>query len=535
MPQRTEYEALPGTRHDQYVLKIRQILDGLAQPGGTDFKKFRSSLRELGLWDKDKVEAMLSLIDLRWDRNEVQVGPLARKLHEAGRDPQEVQRLLFERLQEQNVLLVKYVAEALDVEAGGRLHSVHELYRMVTSYVYPGEHVRLPCFQAWMDWLAGSGFIRMVGIRWALSDMGLKLLPELRGMDVEEILEDLEEEAAGGALVHDEAAWGGLGDEAAAPSAVAASAPPGDEDDDLFADLPPEPEPPSEAAVAAAQQAFTDRFEDVPGEAPQAAHPAAGAGAGLGMMLHQPLGLGATLPMPGLLGDPAAVEELVEPIVRAWRQWATWPRFTAEALGVRRESPGDLLLLELGCVAVLIEGLEPQPQVFAFVERLRTASFFDNLAADGYGAAVEALGDLDREPWLRALATRLVHTAGVARRLSAEPGALERVRRAADGADAVALLRAELFGGAGREAPFWVLRELLRFGAVDDGPVRSASVVPTARLLHNAWRIGLVARPEVVSFEGLVAVSAAAAQLFGADGEALEVMDRALGLGAGRI
>ena len=60
----------------------------------------------------------------------------------------EVQELLFHRLRDENILLLKYVLEALDVEGGGRLHSVHELYRMITSYVYPGEYITLPSFQA---------------------------------------------------------------------------------------------------------------------------------------------------------------------------------------------------------------------------------------------------------------------------------------------------------------------------------------------------------------------------------------------------
>ena len=60
------------------------------------------------------------------------------------------------------------VLEALDVEQGGRLHSTHELHRMLTSYVYPGKHISLVDFQEWLVWAEAAGAIRFVGIRWGL-------------------------------------------------------------------------------------------------------------------------------------------------------------------------------------------------------------------------------------------------------------------------------------------------------------------------------------------------------------------------------
>ncbi|MGM0577469.1 MAG: hypothetical protein ACQEXJ_17225 [Myxococcota bacterium] len=539
MPQRVEYEALPGTRPDQYVGKLRAVLDSLAQPGGTKFKAFRSHLRKLGIWDREKAPAMLSLIDLSWDRKQVEVGPLARRLMEA-QDDEQFRDLLFARLRRDNILLVKYVLEALDVEAGGRLHSVHELYRMITSYVFPGEYVTLGNFQAWFDWLAATGYIKLVGIRWALSDKGLKVISEFRGMDVEEILEDLEEE--------EELGEGAVA-EAVEPAPMAESGPgPGpvderpaaaaeEEDDDLFADLPPEPEPPSEEAVARAQAKFEAKFgaeeEAAPAApAPQAARPTAA------VTPHAPLPTGGAAFAPAVIGDAAETRSLVARITGWWRQWSDWPSWTAPALGCAEapDPPGDDLLLELGVLALLVEGLPVQPQAFAFVRRIREAGFFDAVRGEGgLGAALDAVADLDGEPWARPLLERLVHAGGMARRVASEPGMLAALKDARDGASAVAHLRTALFGGAGTEAPFWVLRELIRLGVLDGARVADAAVVPTARLLHNAWRIGLITRPEATAFEELVAASRSVSTLFDADtgwGEALERLDLGLGLTA---
>ena len=199
MAQRVVYEQLPGTRFDQYLFKLRLVLGYLNQPGGTKFKAFRDFMRKQNLWDKDKSEVLFSTIELTWDKSTVKIGKTAKKLLAAHSD-NDFQNILFERLKELNILLVKYVLEALDVTQGGRLHSVHELYRMITSYVYPGAYITLTAFQAWIEWLAASGYIKLVGIRWALSEKGQKIVSELRSMDVDEIMEDMEDEAeaAGG-------------------------------------------------------------------------------------------------------------------------------------------------------------------------------------------------------------------------------------------------------------------------------------------------------------------------------------------------
>ncbi|MGB0589111.1 MAG: hypothetical protein ACPGU1_05475 [Myxococcota bacterium] len=530
MTQRVEYEAMPGTRYDQYIPKLRAIAGFLATPEGAKFKPFRDFLRRQGLWDKQKSVTMLSLVDLSWDRQQVYGGGLAIEMGATPSD-EDAQGLLFERLRSDNILLLKYVLEALDVESGGRLHSVHELYRMVTSYVYPGDYVTLPNFQAWIEWLAATGMIKMIGIRWGLSERGLETIQEFRGLDIEEILEDMAELEASQV------------EEAAE---VAAEAP----------EVYTEPEDILDGVMPA-----EDDADDAPGRSTEAAGPAAPrprggrpapvvtslhpqtpavrrvSGPATSARLHEPLPVNSETTLSTVIGASADIEGLVATIIGWHEQWHGWPAMTAATLGVDTGPEGlegDSLLAELAVLALWVEGLPVQPQLIAGARRVRQSGFFAALHGDdGFAGAMSALGDIDGEPWLRTLSERLIHAHGVLRRLKAAPGLMDRLHTAEDGRAAARLLREELFGGAGVEAPFWVMRELVREGLIDGVKFANATVVPTPRLRRNAARIGLIPRADAAAFDDLVAISAAVAGHFGADagyGEALESMDRALGL-----
>jgi len=553
MSQRVDYEPLPSTRYDQYIFKLRNVLSAL-QSGSMNFKSFRDFLRKQGIWEKDRSAGMLSLVDISWDKREVKVGKVAKRLMATHSDS-DFQDVLFERLKEVNILLVKYVLEALDVESGGRLHSVHELYRLITSYVYPGEYITLTNFQAWIDWLAATGYIKLVGIRWALGDKGLKIVGELRAMDIEEILEDMEEEdeeeddddAADDDA--DDAGGGGFGDGDFGGADF-------DDEEDLFADLPPEPDPPSADTIRAAEQAFEESFDDVPGT--DAALTQVGRGRGRSQAAPARSALpsrGEAAPMvlaPGALHAPmvspgwgkvatvsledADTAALAARIGGWYQALSAWPSFTAERLGVVREAAAsDLaLFVELGVLASLIEGLAPQPQVFAFVSRLRQTTFFATLGhGEGLEEGLDAMERTGAEPWARALFERLVHARFIARRVSMKIDLLPALRGAEDGATAIALLREHVLGPHWVEAPFWVARELVRLEVVDTEALRSVAAVPSARLRANAARIGLLPSAEVHDFQSLLALSQQVAGLFGEEagfGEALEVLDRALGL-----
>lgn len=597
MAQRVNYEPIPGTRYDQYMFKLRMVLGFLSQPGGTKFKAFRDFVRKQNLWDKDKSEVIFSLVEITWDKKDVKVGKTAKKLAAAHSDA-EFQQIIFDRLREQNILLVKYVMEALDVTQGGRLHSVHELYRMITSYVYPGAYITLTAFQAWIDWMAASGFIKLVGIRWALSERGQKVVNELRSMDVDEILEDMaddgEEEDGDDDAGGDDAEDEDDDTPAPAPLKVAAPAPPPaakpkpaappkesadfDDDEDLFADLPPEPEAPDEEAIAAASKRLgLDDEDDDEAEAPprpaapkytppaslapkprgDAAQPKKAAPdarpqrmpsatvAGLTpAMSASPAGtvsvptVGASyLVVPASAIPTADRDALVERVTGFWSELSDWPTYTADRLGVVQDpGAGDLkLLIELGVIACLIEGLPPQPQVFAFVKRMRETTFFASLGhGEGLEEGLDALERAAQDPWARPLFERLVHARFIARRVGMKIDLLYQLKSAATGRECIELLREHMTGPHFIEAPFWVLRELVRLGAVTSAAAKAALAVPHKAMREAAATIGLTQTTALKDFESLMALSEAVSALFGTKdlgyGESLAALPRGLGL-----
>lgn len=547
MGQRVDYEVLLGARSEQYVMKVRAVLGYVCGPATGDFKPFRDFVRKQGLWDKERTGPALSFLGITWDRKKVVVSALARRL-EATTSDDETRTELFELLKSENILLVKYVLEALDVESGGRLHSVHELYRMVTSYVYPGDYITLPCFQAWVEWMACTGYIKMVGIRWALSEKGLEAVSELKAMDIEEILEDMEEEEeASEAPVEDD--WGVpesrtdslsgaepapevKGDtDPTAPEAEAAA----DADEEWF-ESPPEASPPTAEEVEAAEASFLEQFSDV-GEVPVEETASPSVAEGSRSSLKVPI-LTAVRPLAATVVHGADAQALAETITGWWNVLGDWPVLTANELGVvpAAEGSGQNPLLEMATIAVCIEGLEPQPQVFAFIQMLRDTGYFRAIARAKSGPQVlGALDALADEPWMRGLRERLVHMSGIHQRLAGHPDLLDALEASASGREAVILLRDQVFGDAWAEAPFWTLRELCRMGILTNASLLTAAVVPSARLQRNALRIGLIPRASVASFSEMIAIAEATAALFGPDsgyGEALEVMDRAFALGA---
>ncbi|MFT7580771.1 MAG: hypothetical protein ACI9MR_002444, partial [Myxococcota bacterium] len=213
-----------------------------------------------------------------------------------------------------------------------------------------------------------------------------------------------------------------------------------------------------------------------------------------------------------------------------------WPRFTAPALGVEHDAAaGDLtLLVELGVLAGLIEGLEPQPQVFAFVKRLRNSTFFATLGhGEGLEDCLDAMEKTGAEPWARNLFERLVHARFMARRVGMKIDLMMQLKNAESGSAIIDLIREHLTGNHWVEAPFWIVGELVRLGVLEGEHAESVCAVPTARLRQNAARIGLIPSAEIHDAKGLLALSQTVSKLFGSAGEygaSLAQLDRALGL-----
>jgi hypothetical protein len=258
MAQRTVFPAIPNTAEAAYSAVLASLFAELDRAGGSiPFKVFRTWLKERNIYNKEEVDALMAYLGCQ-TKPEAVIGDFGRKYLACDTSDKQ-QTALYMWTHAWNRFLTKYVFEALDVDGGGRLHSTHELYRLITSYVYAGEYVTLPNFQSWIKWMAGAGYIRYIGIRWGLSDKGKAEMAKIRMMDVDELLEDEEEEAAAA-----EAA--GVAEDAEVPTPVlppvagvpaTEAAEPAGADEEEMPDMPPEApvpqwEPPEEAEAAAA-------------------------------------------------------------------------------------------------------------------------------------------------------------------------------------------------------------------------------------------------------------------------------------------
>lgn len=247
MAQEIEFASIPNTQPIAVPATLSLILGEVARSTPT-LKAFKEFLRMRNLFDKASFEALMRFLDLKIVAEKVVLGDWAKRLFEA-EDDSKMRRLLAERLIERNPLLAKYCVEAMDTEHGGRLHSTNELYRMITSYVYPGLKPTLPSFRCWVDWAVAAGLFKLVGIRWALGDVGREFLPRLRAIDVEELLEEEKKEI-------DEAQEVEVEEEGeATPETQAAPEPP----QSLAAPYAPEPAPPPQQPVHERPKAFVQR------------------------------------------------------------------------------------------------------------------------------------------------------------------------------------------------------------------------------------------------------------------------------------
>lgn len=262
MAQRIEYAVFPGVREDAFIATLNKVVGHIrrTQPGS---RELRDWLKEESLWVKEEAPALLGLVDIQTEGS-VRIGPFAQRMFDA-KDEETAKELLYKRLVDENALLCKYVLEALDIEGGGRLHSTHELHRMLTSYVYPGKHVGLVPFQNWIKWIVASGRVKLIGIRWGLTDLGKQAVPRLRAIDADEFLED--EAADGGAIPQVAAAVAPAPVAKAPPPAKAVAAAPTEGDGEEMLDLPPEAEPIDEAEFAK----YNARFSPEPAAAPEVA------------------------------------------------------------------------------------------------------------------------------------------------------------------------------------------------------------------------------------------------------------------------
>ncbi len=480
MAQRIDYAFFPGVRDELLWPTVNKVLGHIHRTELTP-RDLRDWLKDAGLWQKDEAPALLALLDVQQTAT-VQLGPWASLLF-AAKDDAAARDLLFKRLCDENVLLCKYVLEALDVDGGGRLHSTSELHRMLTSYVYPGKHVGRVAFEAWIKWMVASGRVRLIGIRWGLSDLGKLAVPRLRTVDADEFLED---EAAPGAAPAVAPVAVAAPVRAPAPVPVAALT-----DDEEMPDAPPEAEP-VDAQTFAAYEARLAEPEPPPPVAKPKTQPA--------MRQATPVvaKLAAVHGAPGACSQaPLDVAEIVA---------------TLRAVGKQRGLDGGSLLLAHGLeprmaqndaarhlfLAALLARLclQPDGDVLATLLHERAGGWGPvALLLDRPEALLECLtrwGLAGSDgPGVRLRALLLDATLG-GRALKAHPDLPTVLAESVSAEQLLTTLGQGLMRAATLPEQFWLVREMVKAGLWTRPAATEVAFVPTRPVRLMAYRLRLL-------------------------------------------
>ena len=184
--QEVNFAVLAGCKPLELLPKLGLVASFVVK-SKPDFKALRKFFKENGFYVKEQFETLLSFLNIDIeDEKHVKCDDFLRGLLTIV-DPVDRQRHLFKHLLDKNPILMKFIMDAI----AERLYSTNELYRYLTSYIYQGKYVTLLNFKAWLDWLYASDHIRVVGIRWGLSDLGKEASEgELKLIDMDELLEE---------------------------------------------------------------------------------------------------------------------------------------------------------------------------------------------------------------------------------------------------------------------------------------------------------------------------------------------------------
>lgn len=545
MAQRVEYASLPNTSPAGYLGAMNKVY-GHVKRNRLKWRDFRDWLREQNLWSKDDMPVVLSLLDVATQPT-VALGPFAEKFFAAAKED-DAKALLFQRLREANIILVKSVMDVLDTERGGRLFSTHELYRMITSHLYEGDYITLPAFQSWIAWMEAAGILRYIGIRWGLSDSGKAAMGFIRNLDMEELLEDERDEKAGGGSTQEDAPApaprkGRPDAVVAVPAAATATSAEGDELDEELPDDFGAPEPPDDEEAAAFMERLGIAAEDLevpvqaarvddepsPAPSPDAAPLAAPARRSVvrPAVPRTPVAPAVAVPRPAAtgLGAPRLLAAPVDDAardanaaaIRAW--WVGYPAkrlLRADDLGLHpKDYDRDraLFLVKLATLGVVASEAMDAGPVRSWFASLQEVRAFERIwKGEPMEAVLGDLGYFQSNPSHLKLSEALIHALAFMGRLRLTPGLVERWQGETD-ADALARsLSQDLLGGHFHLAAAWVLREMVAQKLWEAPALASLAAVPTYRARENAYRLGFTDSLYAEDLDAALAVSRAIAR-----------------------
>ena len=184
--QEVNYAVMAGCTAIELLPKLGLIANFI-QKEKPDLKGLKRFFKQHDFFDKERFETLLRFLDIDFSnekiiKNSEFMAELLKII-----DPEDRKRHLFKHLTAKNEILMKYAMDAL----AERLHSTNEMYRYITSYVYPGRYLTFVDFKCWMLWLEASGHIKVVGIRWGLSELGKEAMDnDIKMIDVDDLLDE---------------------------------------------------------------------------------------------------------------------------------------------------------------------------------------------------------------------------------------------------------------------------------------------------------------------------------------------------------
>ncbi len=570
--QEINYAALAGCAAAELLPKVGLVASFIAK-AKPDFRALRKFFKENGLYDKEQFETVLRFlnIDVR-DESRVKCDAFLRDLPTIAA-PEDRQRHLFRHLLEKNKILMKFIMDAI----AERLYSTNEIYRYLTSYIYQGKTLTLLNFKAWLMWLEATGYIRIVGIRWGLSDLGKEACEgELKLLDIDELLED-----EGGGSGDDDDDDDDDGDEDGAGSRASGAAAkhdaPSDDDDDGdgavsapqhhgagcdasektpdrpdAADLPETAEDKEPAASMFAPEASAQSV------AAQSVHAAPAASAPISQtrveVIVQPLapkpddmplelvrealrgadeeeiedddgefGSAPTVRLAQLRLDDALVAQNLHAVQAWWRTRPGGRLLTAADYGFSKADFAEDAVYALFCLSALAL------QLFRYGGKLNTSKggqsyamlkqmgFYSNLIRSAQPVDEILIGLLDGGMANRAEDLGNLHYLLIIRHALGKLGA-DGVRQLLSGAHAADVVTG-LWEHIGRfhltYEILWMFRELADMGVLTCEDAGAIGAVPLAKARETAFRLGFIETPYAVDFAHLVEISRRLTRYFG--------------------
>lgn len=496
MAQKILFASFPNTPPAEFYQNMI-LLYGEIKRSSPSQKNLREFLRMSNKFDKDTFPILMEFLDVIMEEP-VRLGPFAEKVFEA-EDETQARPLIATRLVDQNPLLAKYCLEAMDMEHGGRLHSTNELYKMITSYVYPGLKPTLTSFKAWVDWAVCAGLLKMIGIRWALGPVSDRVMPRLRAIDAEEFLEE--------ERLQKEMARAEKEEETMAKPAPELSKPV----NEPKMELPKSPPEPQLAPQKIDQPSVIEQesiSQQTP-QPPQAYEPPSG--------VVRVLKLPVISPADKLFFKPSRVVEddlkKDSDYLKIWyEQYPDKRPFSLIEMGIDPKNRTPSFYLETGFASLLLSRGLTSFEIREALELFKSQNILLSLSKGRF--PLDLVSDLLTRIESPALLTALELSVHLPRLLKGtmEPTAFTK---AENSRDLLERLWKSLYSPTHMLAPFFFARSLFEANLIGEN-LYSACVLPSRTVRENAFRIGFIQTMYADNFFDLMQISERIAGYFGA-------------------